>query len=188
MITTLKQFAFPFIATCTLMALCPLAIAVSPQSEMERVNIIAETGINVGPCPGKGNLVYPSKPYKGVPFFLPRTDAKIKAAHDLLTSGEAKWIHDLDGPAPNNRMYLDGAGHRILVFSVCLEHQCDSNSLFGTFNLANGEYGLQISEQGKKRTLGSISDTSLAGIACAESIDDHLRSEAAATIKNKFNK
>jgi len=183
-----KTFVLPFIAISTLMTLCVQAMAVSPQSEMERVNIIAETGINVGPCPDKGNLVYPSKPYKGIPFFLPRADAKIKAAHDLLTSGEAKWIHDLDGPAPNNRMYLDGAGHRILVFSVCLEHQCDSHNLFGAFNLASGEYGLQISEQGKKRTLGSISDTSIAGIACAESIDDHLRSEAAAAIKHQFNK
>jgi hypothetical protein len=184
--TILENFLLPLIGASALIALCGQAIAISPPSEMERVNIIAETGVNVGPCPGKGHLIYPPKPYKGMPFFLPSTDTRIKAAHDSLTSKEAKWIHALDGPSSNNRMYLDGAGHRILVFSVCLEHQCDSNSLFGAFNLASGEYGLQVSEQGKKRTLGLLTDVSLAGIACAESIDDRLRSEAAASIGRQF--
>jgi hypothetical protein len=171
-----------------LITLSAQSLAIAQESVTDRGNIIAETGINVGPCLGKGNLIYPPKPYKGVPFFLPRNDAKIKTAHDSVTASEAKWIHDLDGPATNNRMYLDGAGHRILVFSVCLEHQCDTHSLSGAYNLTSGEYGLQISEDGKKRVLGSLSEASLAGVACAESIDDRIRSEAATAINRQRKK
>jgi hypothetical protein len=175
------------VITGSLMTLSAPLLAVAPELAKEPVNVIAETGTNVEPCPGKGTMAYPPMPYKGRSFFLLRSDARIKSAHDAITSGTPKWIHDLDGPSTDNRMYLAGDGSRILVFSVCLDHHCDSRSLVGTFNLASGEYGLQIREQGKKRVLGSMSAASLAATACADAIHDRLRSEAAAAIRRQMN-
>ena len=86
---------------------------------LEPVNVIAESGIDIGPCPGGGSLSYPPPAYKGSAYFLRKADTGFATRHDALTKQRAPWLHRLDGPSGSNRLFTAADGGRALVFWTC---------------------------------------------------------------------
>jgi len=162
-----------------------LAGGLSPAAGLdgqEPVNVIAETGLDVGPCVGGGALSYPPTPYKGTAYFLRKADATLARRHEALTGqsgGSAAWIRRLDGPSAANRLFTAPNGERAIVFWSCKAHDCGSNSVYGAYGLASTEYRLQVGSLPKAEVLGSNAPVLQAAVACARAWDDSLRHRAA---------
>lgn len=161
-----------------LILLCGAAFAAEPPALQEPVNVVYESGKDVGPCAGGAELGYPPKPFKGLAYFLPKTDEGFRAAHEKATRGEAEWVKHLLGPSSPNRLYKDGLGNEILVFWICKQHACGTYSLAGAYDLRTHIYGAEITEVGRKRGLGTLEGPLRAAVTCAVSYDDKLRAEA----------
>lgn len=157
-------------------------------SEEEPVNLVAETGQDVGPCPAGGTLGYPPMPYKGSAYFLGRTDGKLAAKHDALTKHEAPWLRRLDGPSGANRLFTTASGGRVLLFRSCKSHDCSANVAYGAYALASSDYVLRPREGRTERTLGGSSPELQAAIACARMHDDRRRSEVVNLLKKSPGK
>lgn len=154
----------------------------------EPVNVITESGLDVGPCDGGGALSYPPAPYKGSAYFLRKVDAMLAARHEDLTKRQAPWLYRLDGPSGNNRLYIAANGDRAIVFWSCRAGDCAANIAYGAYGLAANEYALQVRQDGKSESLGSASATLAAAIACARSNDDRIRGRAAEQLKKQTGK
>lgn len=160
---------------------------IAPEKE-EPVNLIVETGHDVGPCPDGARLDYPPALYKGSAYFLGRANAALAAKHDALTKNEAPWLRRLDGPSGANRLYTAPDGARALVFRSCKSHGCGANLAYGAYAIGSADYVLQLREGDKTRTLGSSSPKLQAAIACARMHDARRRSEVIHRLKTQAGK
>lgn len=156
------------------------AHAVAPEEGMEPVNVVNESGKEVGLCLDKAALSYPPQAYKGLPYFLRTSDPAFRAAHDALTKKEEKWLKEMSGPASQNRLYVDRSGNRILVTAFCKQGDCGNYSAYGAFDMATNTYGIEVTEMLKRRTLGKIPEVSRAAMTCAAMFDQKLREETEA--------
>lgn len=138
----------------------------------EPVNVIAETGKDVGRCPEGGALSYPPAPYKGAAYFLRRADPTFGGQHDALTRSTAPWLHRLDGPSGANRLFTDADGESAIVFWTCKARDCSSNLAYGAYAPRSGAYALAVREDGGDHSLGSSSPLLQRAIACARALDD----------------
>ncbi len=152
---------------------------------LEPVNVVAESGLDIGPCAGGGSLSYPPPPYKGSAYFLRKADATFAARHESLTKQRAPWLHRLDGPSGANRLFTAANGDRAIVFWSCQSGACDRNVAYGAYGLQSAEYALQVSAPGEPGALGSTSPTLTAAIACARAHDDRVRGQAAQELKKQ---
>jgi hypothetical protein len=141
----------------------------------EPVNVIAETGLDIGPCGDGGALSYPPAPYKGSAYFLRKADGTLAARHEGVTKQRAPWLHRLDGPSGTNRLYTAANGDRAIVFWSCKAGDCGANFAYGAYGLRSTDYLLQVQEGGKLQSLGSTSASLAAAIACARAQDDRRR-------------
>lgn len=153
------------------------AYAVAVDEGLTRINTIDQTGKDVGQCVSGSALAYAPDPYKGISYFALAADQKLAAAHAKLTAKEQKWLQDLSGPSSQNRLYVDKSGNRALVLSICKQGNCGAQSAYAAFDLSSHEYGIELSENNKIRSIGTIGATSRAAIACASQIDYRLRTE-----------
>src|SRR5881409_24113 len=145
----------------------------------EPVNVIAETGQDIGPCGDGGSLSYPPAPFKGSAYFLRKADATLASQHEGLTKQRAPWLHRLDGPSGSNRLYTAANGDRALVFWSCKAGDCGANVAYGAYGLQSHDYLLQVQEGGKVQSLGNTSAPLAAAIACARAQDDRRRAHTA---------
>ena len=152
---------------------------------LEPVNIVAESGLDIGPCAGGGTLSYPPAPYKGAAYFLRKADATFAARHEALTRQRAPWLHRLDGPSGANRLFTAADGDRAIVFWSCQSGACDKNVAYGAFGPQSAQYALQISAPGEPGSIGSASPTLTAAIACARAHDERVRGQAAKALKKQ---
>jgi len=179
--------------TITMVAISSTATAVTGGGDdaSEPVNVIAESGLDIGPCAGAGSLSYPPAPYKGSAYFLRKADATLAARHEALTSLTSQrppWLHRLDGPSGANRLFTAANGDRAIVFWSCKPGACGANVAYGAYGLQSTEYTLQISAQGEPKALGSASPMLAAAIACARAHDDRVRGRAAEQLKMQTGK
>ena len=151
----------------------------------EPVNIIAETGLDIGPCGDGGSLTYPPAPYKGSAYFLRKADDKLAARHEGVTKQRAPWLHRLDGPSGSNRVYTAANGDRAIVFWSCKAGDCGANVAYGAYGLPSTDYLLQVQEGGKHQSLGSTSASLAAAIACARTQDDRRRAHTAEQVRKQ---
>lgn len=149
----------------------------------EPVNLIAETGLDIGPCASGGSLTYPPAPYKGTAFFLPRADATLAARHESLTRRQAPWLRHLAGPSGSTRLFSSGDSENVIVFWSCKAGDCDANVAYGAYGLQSKDYLLELQEGHRAQTLGDQSAPLLAAIACARTNDDRRRGNAAEATK-----
>ena len=150
------------------------------ETHPEPVNVISETGHDVGPCIGGATLGYPPQPYKGTASFLLNADPALAARHEAVTrQGSPAWLQQLDGPSGSNRLFTDAVGEGVLVFSVCKPRDCDASHAYGAYSLQTKQYALRVSAGGAATMLGSPAPALKAAMACARSIDDRVRAEAA---------
>jgi hypothetical protein len=149
----------------------------------EPVNVIAETGLDVGPCGDGGSLSYPPAPYKGSAYFLRKADNTLAARHEGLTKQRAPWLHRLDGPSGTNRLYTGANGDRAIVFWSCKAGDCGANMAYGAYGLQSTDYLLQVQEGGKVQSIGSSSAPLAAAIACVRAQDDRRRGRTAEQVK-----
>lgn len=156
--------------------------------EEEPVNLIAETGQDVGTCPDGAKVAYPPAPYKGSAYFLGRANAALAAKHDALTKNEAPWLRRLDGPSGANRLYTAHDGESALVFRSCKSHGCSANLAYGAYAIGSADYVLQLREGDKTRTLGSSSPMLQTAIACARMHDARRLSEVIHRLKTQAGK
>lgn len=152
---------------------------------LEPVNIVAESGLDIGPCAAGGTLSYPPAPYKGSAYFLRKADAAFAARHDSLTRQRAPWLHRLDGPSGANRLFTAANGDRAIVFWSCQSGGCDRNVAYGAYGMHSAEYALQVNAPGEPSSLGSPSPTLTAAIACARAHDERVRGRAAEDLKKQ---
>ena len=152
---------------------------------LEPVNVIAESGIDIGPCPGGGSLSYPPPAYKGSAYFLRKADTGFATRHDALTKQRAPWLHRLDGPSGANRLFTAANGDRAIVFWSCQSGACDRSIAYGAYGLQSAEYALQVNAPGEPSSLGSPSPTLTAAIACARAHDERVRGKAAQELKKQ---
>ena len=153
--------------------------------ELEPVNIVAESGVDIGPCAGGGTLSYPPAPYKGSAYFLRKADATFATRHESLTKQRAPWLHRLDGPSGTNRLFTAANGDRAIVFWSCQSGACDRSVAYGAYGLQSAEYALQVNAPGEPSSLGSTSPTLTAAIACARAHDERVRGKAAQELKKQ---
>ncbi|CAG0946130.1 hypothetical protein GPROT2_03582 [Gammaproteobacteria bacterium] len=178
------------ISLIPLLAFCGVSshAGIGVLSEEEPVNLIVETGQDVGPCPHGAALAYPPAPYKGTAYFLGRANGALAAKHDALTKNEAPWLRRLDGPSGANRLYTAPDGERALVFRSCKSHDCGANLAYGAYAIRSADYVLQLREGDKTRTLGRSSPKLQAAIACARMHDARRRSEVTHSLKTQAGK
>lgn len=176
---------FSVLASIALLILSVSSYAVGVEEGSIPVNVINETGKDIGTCLDGGGLVYAPQAYKGIAFFVPINDPAFAAAHKSLTRAEGKWLKEISGPSSQNRLYVDKAGNRVLVLWFCKQGDCGAYSAYATFNLATQEYGIELTEVVRHRSIGSIPPPSRAALACAGMIDRHLRDETEAKLFGK---
>lgn len=163
------------LALILLLAMNGQSIAVAPEEGMEPVNTINETGRDIGACHNGAALAYAPRNFKGISFFVPKYDPLFSSAHTTLTKGEDKWLQEMSGPSAQNREYVDKLGNRILILWFCKQSNCGTNNAYAAYNLATQEYGIDLVQIGKHRTIGVIPPASRAALACAAMIDQRLR-------------
>jgi len=171
----MRQLLFALAAS--LLGLDAIAITAGPNAP-EPVNLISETGLDVGPCADGGLLSYPPAPYKGSPYFLRQADAGFASRHDGLTQQRAPWLHRLDGPSGANRLYTARHGGRAVVLSSCMAGDCGGHEAYGAYGLESKKYQLLVHEGGKSELLGSRSELLAAAIECTQARDRALRDQA----------
>ena len=149
----------------------------------EPVNVVVESGKDVGRCADGGSLQYPAAPYKGTAFFLPRSDRRFAQAHASLTKGQAPWLLRLDGPSSANRLYRGASGSAVIVYGVCKPAACSTASAYGAFDPGTGAYAIELTEAGARSLLGIESVPLMAAIHCAREFDAKNRSDALRSIE-----
>lgn len=149
------------------------------------VNVIAESGTDVGPCATGGTLSYPPAPYKGSAYFLLKADRTLAARHEALTGQRPSWLRNLDGPSGTTRLFTSPGGDRVIVFWACKEKDCAANTAYGAYGMQTSEYALQTQAPGEPTELGSPSPMLAAAIACARAHDDRQRSRATEELKKQ---
>lgn len=152
---------------------------------LEPVNVVAESGLDIGPCAGGGTLSYPPPLYKGSAYFLRKADATFATRHESLTKQRAPWLHRLDGPSGANRLFTAANGNRAIVFWSCQSGACNKSVAYGAYGLQSAEYALQISAPGEPSSLGSASTMLTVAIACARAHDDRLRGRASQELRKQ---
>lgn len=177
--------SFKFLLSLLLLWVSANCFAVAIEEGMSPVNTISETGKDVGACRDGGALDYAPQNYKGIAYFVPKNDPAFASAHAVLTKSEQKWVKEMSGPSAQNRLYVDKAGNRVLVLMYCKQGDCGAHSAYATYNISTQDYGIELIEIGKHRTLGSIPSTSRAALACASMIDQRLRAETEAKLFGK---
>lgn len=154
----------------------------------EPVNVIVETGRDVGPCPEAGALSYPPAPFKGSAYFLRKANPTFAVRHDALTKRRAPWLHRMDGPSGANRLFTDSNGTSTLVFWFCKAGDCSANAAYGAYAPASGDYALEVREHDKSESLGSSSQALVRAISCARALDNRLRDRTSEHLKQRGDK
>jgi hypothetical protein len=149
----------------------------------EPVNIVVESGLDIGPCEASGKLSYPPAPQKGSPYFLLRADAKLAARHQSLTRQQPRWLHRLDGPSGTNRLFTTATGETAIVFWTCKAGDCDGNTAYGAYDPRSGRYALRVRQQGSALSLGDATPTLDLAIACAQVHDTQARGRSIEALK-----
>lgn len=149
----------------------------------EPVNVVVESGKDVGRCADGGSLQYPAPLYKGTAFFLPRRDRRFAQAHASLTKGHAPWLLRLDGPSSTNRAYQGASSSTVIVYAVCKPAACGTASAYGAFDPDTGAYAIEVTEAGARSLLGTESAPLMAAIQCARKFDTKNRLDALGSIE-----
>lgn len=152
------------------------------------VNVVAETGRDIGPCPNGGSLRYPSAPFKGTAYFLLRADAAMATRHAEITKRQAPWLTRLDGPSSSNRLYVQDHAPAVLLYRVCRPGMCGADSAYGAYSTATGAYVIELTVDGKTESLGTDSAPLKAAIACAHSIDAQGREASTQVVRPAIGK
>jgi len=151
----------------------------------EPVNVIIETGRDVGRCDDGASLSYPPPPYKGSAYFLLRVDPDFAAQHGDLTKQQAVWLHRLAGPSGANRLFTAANGDRAIVFWSCKAGDCGENIAYGAYGLQPKAYLIELREGTNHRALGTAAASLAAAIACARAQDEVLRRHTAEQLKKQ---
>jgi hypothetical protein len=154
-----------------------------PVEAAEPVNIVVESGLDIGPCETGGALSYPAAPRKGSPYFLLKADAALGARHGSLTRDHAPWLRRLGGPSGANRLFTAANGKSAIVFWSCKAGDCDAHAAYGAYEPRSGRYLLRVQQQGATTMLGDSTATLRSALTCAQAIDDRTRARAAAALK-----
>ena len=149
----------------------------------EPVNIVVESGLDIGPCEAGGALSYPAAPHKGSPYFLLKSDAALSARHQSLTRDQAPWLRRLDGPAGANRLFTAAHGESAIVFWSCKAGDCDAHAAYGAYEPRSGRYLLRVQQEGATTMLGDSNATLRSAVMCAQAIDDRIHARAAAAVQ-----
>ena len=172
--------------TIAVLMLAPAARAATagPAEEAaEPVNIVVESGLDIGPCETGGALSYPSAPRKGSPYFLLKADAPLGARHQSLTRDQAPWLRRLDGPSGANRLFKAANGESAIVFWSCKAGDCDAHAAYGAYDPRSGRYLLKVRQQGALTVLGNSTAALRSAVVCAQAIDDRTRGRTAEALK-----
>lgn len=172
-----------------LAALAASAVAAGPREGDVPINTVIESGQDVGPCEGGARLEYAPTPLKGIAYFLVNNGGALREPHRAIAARESLWVQELLGPSPQNRVYVDAAGARALVFEVCKQGDCGDNRLVGAAMLAGGKgYGLVVTEAGRTRELGTFAAPMRAALACVRRYDERDRAAAAEALRRPAGK
>jgi hypothetical protein len=150
-----------------------------PAEATEPINIVVESGVDIGPCETGGALSYPATPRKGSPFFLLKADGALGARHQALTRDQAPWLRRLDGPSGANRLFRAANGESAIVFSSCKAGDCDAHAAYGAYEPGSGRYLLRVRQQGAITMLGDSTATLRSAVTCAQAIDNRTRERTA---------
>jgi hypothetical protein len=154
-----------------------------PEEATEPVNIVVESGLDIGPCETGGDLSYAAAPRKGSPFFLLKADAALGARHRSLTRDQAPWLRRLDGPSGANRLFTAANGESAIVFWSCKAGDCDAHAAYGAYEPGSGRYLLRVRQQGAITMLGGSTATLRSAVTCAQAIDDRTRERATEALR-----
>ena len=130
----------------------------------EPVNIVVESGLDIGPCEAGGALSYPAAPHKG-------------------SRDQAPWLRRLDGPAGANRLFTAAHGESAIVFWSCKAGDCDAHAAYGAYEPRSGRYLLRVQQEGATTMLGDSNATLRSAVMCAQAIDDRIHARAAAAVQ-----
>lgn len=154
-----------------------------PAEATEPVNIVVESGLDIGPCETGGSLSYPAAPRKGSPYFLLKADAALGARHESITRDQAPWLRRLDGPSRSNRLFTAANGESAIVFWSCKAGDCDAHAAYGAYAPRSGRYLLQVRQQSAITVLGDSTAALRSAVTCAQAIDDRTRERTAEALK-----
>jgi hypothetical protein len=154
-----------------------------PVEATEPVNIVVESGLDIGPCETGGALSYPAAPSKGSPYFLLKAEAALAARHQSLTRDKTPWLRRLDGPSGTNRLFTADNGESAIVFWSCKAGDCDSYAAYGAYDPRSGRYLLRVRQQGAITMLGDSTATLRSAVTCAQAIDDRTRERATEALR-----
>lgn len=154
-----------------------------PAEATEPINIVVESGLDIGTCETGGALSYPAAPRKGSPYFLLKADAALGARHPSLTRDQAPWLRRLDGPSGANRLFTAANGESAIVFWSCKAGDCDAHVAYGAYDMRSGRYLLRVRQQGAITMLGDSTATLRSAVTCAQAIDDRTRGRTAEPLK-----
>jgi hypothetical protein len=154
-----------------------------PAETAEPVNIVVESGLDIGPCETGGALSYSAVPRKGSPYFLLKAEAVLGARHQALTRDQGPWLRRLDGPSGANRLFTAANGERAIVFWSCKAGDCDAHVAYGAYEPRSGRYLLRVQQQGAITMLGDSTATLRSAVACAQAIDDRTRERTAEALR-----
>lgn len=171
------------IAVLMLVSAARAATGGPAEEAAEPVNIVVESGLDIGPCETGGALSYPAAPRKGSPYFLLKADAALGARHESLTRDQVPWLRRLDGPSGANRLFTAANGESAIVFWSCKAGDCDAHDAYGAYEPRSGRYLLQLRQQGAITMLGDSTAALRSAVTCAQAIDDRTRGRTAEALK-----
>jgi len=174
---------FPTIIVLTLFMTATHAGTGGWTEPAEPVNVVVETGQDVGACEAGGSLSYPPPPYKGSAYFLLKADPKLAARHRELTRSQLPWLQRLDGPSGTNRLFTGTTGETAIVFWSCKPHDCGDHATYGAYAPRSGRYTLRVLQHGQTTTLGDATPLLDAAIACARAQDEQSRERSSQALK-----
>jgi hypothetical protein len=154
----------------------------SPETP-EPVNVIVESGRDIGPCGGGGRLSYPPAPFKGSAYFLLKADSRLAARHESLTRAHLPWLRRLNGPSGTNRLFTTPTGQGAIVFWSCKAGDCGANIAYGAYEPAAGRYLLRARQNGALLPLGEDTPVFRSAITCAEALDNRARDASIEALK-----
>lgn len=153
------------------MALAAAAQTLTPDAPQAAADSSAWS--RTGPCSQGGTLSRVTTPLPDSPYELVHGKGLLAARHAALLAGAPHWARELSGPAADNRLYTDPAGHKVLVFDSCKPHDCGDHRLYGARAMDTpAQYGVVLFEAGKRRVLGQFTAPMQAAIACVVEFEE----------------
>jgi hypothetical protein len=88
----------------------------------------------------------------------------VKSLHEKITRQSPSWLGKIDGPADENMIYDATGKSPVMVMSWCANHECDTRYAFAVSD--NDQYGIDVTDNGKKFTLGTLSQRAISAVTC----------------------